>query len=204
MRYKTLLIVLLLVSCSDNYIIQRSSEDYFPLHTDDWWLYASTDDTVLVEVEPPDTLLQVECYPVSYNGVARYLAKYDESVSQYIHITYNYAGSDHTVLENFAVRIELPLVKGNAYQYYLADSVNVASQTIKGYYEITGLVVDYAYESDYGDVYEVNITTLESLITPDTSIVDTTDITEYYAPGIGMIRFEDATGEYHLIDYSSP
>jgi hypothetical protein len=204
MKYRILFIAILLISCSDNYIIQRASEDYFPLRTDDWWLYASADDTILVEVEPLDTLLQVECYPVSYNGVPRYLAKYDESISRYIHLIYNYAGSDHTVLENFVVRIELPLVKGNAYQYSLADSINVASQTISGYYEVTGLVVDYAYESEYGDVYELNITTIESLITPDTSIVDTTDITEYYAPGIGMIRFQDTTGEYHLIEYSTP
>ncbi|MCK4941510.1 hypothetical protein KAS45_05405 [candidate division WOR-3 bacterium] len=204
MRYNTLLIALLLISCSDNHIIQRSSEDYFPLRAGDWWRYASTDDTVLVEVEAVDTLLLVECYPVSYDGVARYLAKYDESISQYISVIYNYAGNDHTVLENFLVRIELPLVKGNAYQYSLADSITVANQLIKGQYEIIGLVVDYAYESDYGDVYEINITTVESLTTPDTSIVDTTDIIEYYAPGLGMIRFQDTAGEYHLIEYNTP
>jgi hypothetical protein len=204
MKYKFLLITLIVLFCSDNHIVQRAAEDYFPLREDSWWRYASDSDTVYVEVEPADTILQIECFPVSYNGVVRYLAKSDQGVSQYIRKIYNYAGNDHTVIESFVVRLELPFMKDNSYQYFLSDSIYVASQLVRAYYEVNVTVVDYTYDSDYGDVYEVDVMTIESLLAPATFLIDTTEVTEYYAPGIGMVRFIDDTIEYRLIDYNIP
>jgi hypothetical protein len=204
MKYRILLYVVLVIFCSDNHIIQRAAEDYFPLRAEYWWRYASGDDTLYVEVEPVDTILGIECYPVSYNGDVRYLSKFDSGVARYVRILYNYAGNDHTVTEDFIIRLELPLIADNSYQYRLSDSIYVANQLIKAHYEVEGNVVDYVYDSDYGDVYEVNITTIESLITPDTTIVDTNDFAEYYAPGVGMVRFIDGTSEYQLIEYETP
>lgn len=204
MKYRMLLLILLFIFCGNNHIVERAAEDYFPMRTDYWWRYASENDTLLVEVEPPDTLLQIECFPVSFNGAVRYLAKSYNAVSQYVRKTYNYAGADHIVLENFIVRIELPLIKGNAYQYYLNDSIYVADQLIRAHYETIGNVVDFIYESEYGDVYEVETITIESLTTPDTAIVDTSTVTEFYAPAVGMVRFTDSTSEYHLIEYNIP
>jgi hypothetical protein len=204
MKYRILPLILLIISCGNNHIVERAAEDYFPMRTDYWWRYASENDTLLVEVEPVDTLLQVECFPVSYNGAVRYLAKSDNAISQYVRKTYNYAGNDHIVLENFIIRIELPLIKGNTYQYYLADSIYVADQLIRAHYETIGNVVDFIYETEYGDLYEVNTITIESLITPDTAIVDTSTLTEFYAPDVGMIRFTNGTIEYHLIEHNIP
>ena len=108
------------------------------------------------------------------------------------------------MLEDFVVRIELPLVKGNEYHHVIRDSIYVADQLITAQYEIIGSVIDFANESAYGDVYQVEITTISAMITGDTSIIDTSGVIEYYAPDIGMIRFSDATGEYELIEYSIP
>lgn len=204
MKYRIMIFALLVMFCGDNHIVQRAAEDYFPLRAEYWWRYASEDDTIYVEVEPTDTLLQTECFPVSYNGVVRYLAKSDDGVLQYIKKTYNYAGNDHTVIEDFMIRIELPLIKDNTYQYGISDSIYVANQLIKASYEINGIVIDYAYDSDYGDIYEVNLTSIESMITPDTAIVDTIEVTEFYAPGVGMVRFLAGTSEYRLIEHSIP
>jgi hypothetical protein len=204
MKYKIILIILLMLFCSDNHIVQRAAEDYFPLGEDHWWRYASENDTVYVEVEPADTILQIECFPVSYNGVVHYLARSDQGISQYIRRIYNYAGNDHTVIEAFVVRLELPLIKDNNYQYFLSDSIYVANQLVRAYYEVNVTVVDYTYDSDYGDVYEVNVMTVESLVAPATFLIDTTEVMEYYAPGIGMVRFIDGTSEYSLIEYSIP
>ena len=195
---------MLIVFCSDNHIIQRAAEDYFPLRAEYWWRYASENDTLYVEVEPADTILGIEYYPVSYNGVVSYLSKFDNGVAQYVRKVYNYAGNDHTVIEDFIIRLELPLIADNAYQYRLSDSIYVANQLIKAHYEVDGIIVDYAYDSDYGDVYEVNIIIIEALITPDTSIVDTSEVTEYYAPGLGMVRLIDGTSEYDLLEYNTP
>ena len=204
MKSKILLFILLLVFCGDNHIIQRAAEDYFPLEEGSWWRYTSETDTVYVEVEPADTILQTECFPTAYNGAIRYLSKSDNGIHQYIKKTYNYAGNDHTVVEAFVIRIELPLIKGNSYQYRVADSIYVSGQLIKASYDIHGIVLDHAYESPYGDVYEVQLTTVDSLTTPDTSLVAATDVTEYYAPGVGMLRFLDGTSEYRLIEYYIP
>jgi hypothetical protein len=204
MKYKITLLILLIVYCGDNHIVERAASDYFPLQEGSWWMYGNGSDSVFVEVEPADTILQIECFPVSYNGAARYLVKSDESVSQYILKIYNLAGTDYTVLEDFITRIELPFIEGNDYHHVLRDSIFVADQLITAQYEIIGSVIDFAHESAYGDVYQVEITTIASMVTNDTSITDTSGVIEYYAPEIGMIRFRDATSEYELIEYSIP
>jgi hypothetical protein len=204
MNYKIALLFILIIACGDNHIIERAASDYFPLYEESWWLYSNGSDSVFVEVEPADTILQIECFPVSFNGNTRYLVKSYESVSQYVERIYNHAGTDYIVLEDFLVRIELPLIEGNNYHHVLRDSIYVADQLITAQYEVIGSVVDYAYESAYGDVYQVEITTISSMITGDTAIADTSGAIEYYAPSIGMIRFSDATSEYELIEYSIP
>ena len=204
MKYKYAFLIFLFIHCGDNHIVQRAAEDYFPLREGYWWQYSNQNDTILVEVEPLDTILQIECFPVSYNGTVEYLAKHDESISQYIIRLYNFAGIDYTLLEDFIVRIELPLVRGNSYRHVLTDSILVAGQLIRANYEVIGDVIDFAYEPEYGDVYEVRITTIETLIKPDTAHTDTTEFTEYYAPGVGMIGFRDTASEYNLIEYNIP
>jgi hypothetical protein len=204
MKYKIALVLLVIIYCADNHIIQRAAEDYYPLAEDCWWRYSNGTDSVYVETEPMDTLLQVACFPVSYNGNTKYLAKSDESISQYITRIHNYGGLDYTVLEDFIVRIELPLVKGNVYHHILSDSIYVANQVITAQHEVIGTVVDFVSESNYGDVYQLEIVTIESMITGDTSITDTTVVIEFYAPAVGMVRFSDATGEYELTDYNIP
>lgn len=204
MKYSFPLILLLLAGCGDNHIVQRSAEDYFPLRADSWWRYAGVNDTVLIEVEPKDTLLGTECFPVGRNGATVYLADHAGSVAQYVSTTFNLAGEDYTVVEGFVVRIELPLVQGNTYQHVLADSISVAGQSIRARHEFTGEVVGYDLESAYGDVYEVNIMTISYLAVDGNAVADTAVVTEYYAPGIGMIRFRDGTAEYELVEYNIP
>ena len=204
MKYKIALLGILIIACSNNHIVERAASDYFPLYEESWWLYSNGSDSIFVEVEPADTILRIECFPVSYNGTTFYLTKSYASVSQYIEKIYNHAGTDHTVLEDFIIRIELPLVKGNDYHHVIRDSIYVADQLITAQHEMIGSVIDYTNEPAYGEVYQVEITTISSMVTDDTSIIDTSGVIEYYAPGVGMIRFSDATSEYELIEYSIP
>ncbi len=204
MRYSLLLLILLIANCSDDHIIQRAAGDYFPLREGSWWQYADQSDTVSVEVEPPETLLQVECFPVSYNGTVKYLAKHDGSISQFIMRTYNFAGTDYTLLEDFIIRIELPLVEGNAYEHVLYDSIVVSGMVVKARYEVHGEVIDFAHDTAYGDIYEVSITTIETIVEPDSTRTDTAETTEFYADGVGMVRFADSTSTYELVDHYIP
>ncbi len=196
-----LVTLLFLLSC-ENHIIERAASDYFPFSEGNWWRYVSNNDTVLVKIEPPDTILQVECFPVSFGGYVKHLAKDSKAITEYINIVYNFAGDDYTIIDDFIMRIELPLVKGNAWEDSLVDSLNVSAQLIKAKYSISGRVTEYAYVDNFDcDVYTIELSTIELLTSPDTTLTDTSYVVEHYAPDIGLAQFENEDGEYTLIDY---
>ncbi len=194
-------IFLFFLAC-ENHIIERCASDYFPLAQGNWWRYVSNGDTLMVEVEPRDTILHVECFPVSFGGNIEYLAKNSESIVEYVEIVYNFSGQDYTIIEDFIMRIETPLVDGNTWEDSLIDSLNVSGAWIKAKYYINGRITGFAYADDYeGDVYTIELETIETLMFPDTMIIDTSHVTEDYAPNTGLVRFHNEAGEYNLIEY---
>ncbi len=194
-------ILLFLLSC-DNYIIERASSDYFPIEEGNWWHYVRDSDTLIAEVEPLDTILQIECFPITFGGYLKYWSEDYGSISEYINIIYNFSGDDYTIIEDFIVRIELPLIDGNTWEDSLVDSLNISGEWIHAKYNISGRVSGFSYSENFdGDVYTIELNTIESLISPDTTIIDSNYVVEDYAPDIGLVRFENGDGEYTLIDY---
>ena len=195
-----ILIVILLTVCSDN-IIQRASSDYFRFHEGNWWQLANDQDTIIVDIEAVDTLLQIECYPVSYGGYTKYLVQNPDAILEYANAIYHYNGADHTIFEAFVERIELPLIDGNTWRDSLIDSVLIAGTWVKASIYLDGSVTGFENMSGYGDVYTVEINTVETVISPDTTYSDTFDILESFAPGIGFVHLENSSGIFDLIDY---
>ena len=115
---KLAVLFIVLVSCQD-YIVERSASDYFPLSEGNWWQYSRDalydPMTILVEVEALDTVVQVECYPVNFSDGTRFYARDSKGISEYVRITHTFSGNDYTIAEGFVRRLELPLVKGSAY-----------------------------------------------------------------------------------------
>lgn len=196
----SILVSFLSVNCGDN-IIQRAASDYFLYREGNWWQLAGDQDTMLVEVEAVDTLLQVECFPVSFGGYTKHLTKRPDAISQYIKVTTNFGGADHTVIEDFIKRIELPLVDSNTWQDSLVDSVFVSGAWVKAKFYVSGSILGFETIGGYGDVYSIEIRNIEVIISPDTMMIDTIDVLEDYAPDIGLVRFEHADGIFDLIDY---
>ncbi len=202
MRFRFSILLALFLFCSNDHFVQRTSRDYFFFEEGNWWRYASNDDTVLVEVEPPDTILQIEFFPVSFGGYTKYLAEEPDAIIEYVNILYNFAGDDYTMIDDFIMRIELPLVDGHVWEDSLVDSLDVSGQLIQAKYAVSGGVTEFTYDEDFdGDVYTVEIISIETLISPDTTVVDSNYIVEYYAPDIGLVRFDTEEGAYTLIDY---
>jgi hypothetical protein len=203
-RILGILSCVLLFSC-DNYIIERSASEYFPYKEGNWWRYSNNSvyepQVLLVEVSSKDTILQRECYRVSFSGDIRYLAKGNKSISEYIAIIQHFSGDEDTIVEGFMKRIEFPLLKGNSYQDSLCDSLDYFGDWVKGKYEIEGLVADHEYDKLYGDIYKVVLTTIMTITSSDTTIVETGHMVEFYAPHIGLVRFSDNEGEYNLVEY---
>jgi len=195
-----ILFILLFAACENN-IIQRAASDYFQYREGNWWQLASTQDTMMVEVEAVDTLLQIECFTVSFGGYPKYLFKKPNAISQYIKIIHNFGGEDYIVVENFVKRIELPLVNGNAWQDSLVDSIFISGAWVKAKFYIIGSISGFESVGGYGDVYTIAIKNVEIVILPDTVITDTIDVIEAYAPDIGLVRFEDNDGVFDLINY---
>lgn len=202
MRFRFSILLALFLFCSNDHFVQRTSRDYFFFEEGNWWRYASIDDTVLVEVEPPDTILQIEFFPVSFGGYTKYLAEEPDAIIEYVNILYNFAGDDYTMIDDFIMRIELPLVDGHVWEDSLVGSLDVSGQLIQAKYAVSGGVTEFTYDEDFdGDVYTVEIISIETLISPDTTVVDSNYIVEYYAPDIGLVRFDTEEGAYTLIDY---
>lgn len=202
MRFRFSILLALFLFCSNDHFVQRTSRDYFFFEEGNWWRYASIDDTVLVEVEPPDTILQIEFFPVSFGGYTKYLAEEPDAIIEYVNILYNFAGDDYTMIDDFIMRIELPLVDGHVWEDSLVGSLDVSGQLIQAKYAVSGGVTEFTYDEDFdGDVYTIEITSIETLISPDTTVVDSNYIVEYYAPDIGLVRFDTEEGAYTLIDY---
>lgn len=196
------LLAFLLLSC-DNYIIQRAASNYFPLVEGNWWRYVSGDDTLFIEIEPLDTILNVECFPVSANGYITYRTKNDDAISDYVNVVYSFSGETYTIIEDFIVRIELPLLDGNIFTDSLIDSLELFGEWVKATYHTSGEVLNDEYTSNLysGDVYRVEISIHQTLIAPDTTIIHEYYEEELYAPDIGLIQYRTLDGEYDLIAY---
>jgi len=196
---------LLLFSSCKNYIIERSASDYFPLKEGIWWNYTNDDlynpVSINITIEPPDTILQRECYPFNVSGEFHYYSEDQEGIKEYIKIIKNYGGSDYTILEGFVFRLELPFVTGNRFVDSLVDSLNFFGQWIKARYVINVLVSDYQQDKIYGEVYRVIINRHQSIITQDSTVSKEEYIEEYYAPDIGMIEFKNSEGRFRLKDF---
>jgi len=192
---------LIILSCGE-YIIQRATSDYFQYETGNWWQLIGEADTLFVEVETPDTMRQEEVIPVSYNGIGHFVFEAEEAIYEYVSVVYNFAGSDYLVIDDFIGRIELPLVNGNTWHDSLVRSIDVSGQQITARYDLIGTITDCQYNEAYdGDVYMIEIATALLMETPDTTIIDSLNILEVYAPGIGIIRYRDDTDDYILNDY---
>lgn len=193
---------MLLVACSNNHFVQRAASDYFPLEQGNIWYYALDNDTIVVEVEPPDTLLSRECYPVSFGGYTRWFAKESDAVDEYVKIVHFFSGDEYTILEDYIARMELPFVEDNAWQDSLVDSLQILGQWITAKYYVDGEVISYYYDDNYdADVYACLMTTTMMLITPDTTMTETHLYEETYAPEIGLIDFDHGDGTYSLVEY---
>jgi hypothetical protein len=196
--------LLIVLSCS-NAFIERTASTYFPLDEGNWWRYADSvlynPSMVFLSVEAKDTVMQVECFRVSWSGDLTYYMKSDEGIREYVKIVHNISGVDHTIAEGFVLKTELPFVAGNHFQDVLCDSLELSGIKVKARYAVDGFVSDYEDDELYGSVYRLIIAVEEIIELPDTVYAHQYSVDEYYAPDIGLVRFRNDKGFFSLIEY---
>lgn len=198
----TIFIIGTVMLCCDSHLVQRASSDYFCLDEGNWWFLLSASDTLLMEVESVDTLLQRECIPVNSNGYVDYLILDDDAVRQYVRMVHYFSGEEHTIIESYVVRIALPLVDGNVWSDRLLDSLYIFDQWVRASYYVKGEVLACEYSEAYGgDVYSIRLETITSYDSADSVSVDSSYVTEEYAPNLGIIRVIRTDGDYLLADH---
>ena len=196
-----LAIFVVLISC-DNRIIERSSSDYFPFKEGNWWSYYNGQDTTYIEVLDPDTLLELETMTISFGGEIRHWLMSDAAIEEYAEVVYYHTGIAYPIIQEFFMRNELPLVNGYWFGDSMTDSIMISGVNVRAYFSYEARVVDYQYQAEYdADVYHVTHQMAKTIESPDTIITVSHNREEYYAPGIGIVRFVDNTGDYSLIDY---
>jgi hypothetical protein len=199
-----LLIAVLSTGCQDR-IIERSSYKYYPLDEGNWWRYSDNSlydpQSVIIEVESLDTLLEKECYSVSISGNVVYYTETDRGVSEYAHITYTFSGSEYTIVEGFVDWLELPMVSGNQWKDSVCGNLSISGNDIHAKHIVDVLVSEYTVEELYGSVYKVVRTISDIVVSPDSTVETIYTTEEYYAPNIGLIRFHNQEGEFSLVEY---
>ncbi len=200
--YLCLLAVLITLVGCDNRIIERTAGDYFPFRDNCWWSYYNGQDTVFIEVLEPDTVLGIETMTVNFSGDMKRWIKSKGMIEEYVELTYYHTGIPYPVIQDFFVRNELPFVNGYVFSESMTDSITISGITVRAEFYFESRVVGYQYQETYdADVYQVSYQSVKTLDTPDSTVIDTAVWDEYYAPGIGIVRFVDNTGDYSLIDY---
>ncbi|OGC40528.1 hypothetical protein A2Y85_01395 [candidate division WOR-3 bacterium RBG_13_43_14] len=197
-----LFVVLIALIACDNRIIERAASDYFPFKDSRWWVYYNGQDTVYIEVLDPDTTLGQETMTVSFGGDIKHWIKSDAAIEEYVEILYYHTGIAYPVIQDFFVRNELPLVNGYVFSDSIVDSIMISGITVKADFSFESRVVGFQYQDDYdADIYHISYQMVKTLDSPDTTVINAMTWEEYYAPGVGIVRFVDSTGDYSLIDY---
>lgn len=190
-----------MLSCEEH-LIQRATADYFQYEPGNWWQLIGEADTLFIEIELSDSILQEEVIPVSYNGIGHFVFEADEAVYEYVSVVYTFSGSEYLVIDDFIEKLELPLIAGNTWEDSLIGSIEVSGQQIVACYNLTGSITGCQYHETYdGDVYTIEIQSALRIETPDTLIIDSLSILESYAPGVGIIRFRNEHDDYMLTDF---
>ncbi len=197
-----LMIVLIGSIGCDNRIIERSAGDYFPFKKDNWWAYYNGQDTIRVEVLDPLTVLGREAVTVSFGGDFRYWLISNKAVEEYVEIVYCHGGTAYPIIEDFYVRNERPLVSGYYFRDSILDSIMIAGIKVRADFVFETRVAGFEYHAEYdADVYHITFQMMKRIDSPDTVIVETLNRDEYYAPGIGIVRYVDDAGDHILVDY---
>jgi hypothetical protein len=194
--------LLLIINCSDDWLLYRTSSDYFPLKTGDEWVYEKNGTITTIETLTDTTAYGLACSHLIRNFGDEYWSKENGDVKKLIFRTVDYGGTDYVLQQSWLLEYRLPFVIGNYWSETFNDTVVILGDTFRLHQTMWRKVVQIAdlsvpagsfyqtYKLEYSETFSLNDSTEEY------------SGFEWFAPGIGLIKRVINNSDEVLIDYS--
>jgi hypothetical protein len=198
-------LLLIVLGCDlNNGILQRAADSYFPLVTNWEWTYRYSDGTTsIVKVRGDSAAYNYPCTVVENDFQEQYWIIEHGQVRRFVNYKVNVGGTDYPLEQRYRQYYILPFITGNAWAESFTDTVDVLGESIAFSHNIRGQVARDTVISvpagQFRGCYEVDLT--EVVIGLD---ADTTFASEWYAPGIGLVRRVQGETVQELESYQIP
>ncbi|MEO0005158.1 MAG: hypothetical protein ABIK49_04065 [candidate division WOR-3 bacterium] len=202
MRFKPILItVLIFLGCSDM-LLYRSGANYFPLPQGATWKYLFENDTIYVQVDTsPAVIANRNCIRVYRNFAPEYYTVSPTEIEKLIITEIPRPNKPDTVEFRFGLRYRQPLVLGDSFQDSFDTTLFWGQDTVKFLHSLRVRVsaIDSVLvpAGKFYDCYRLEF--CEMVVKPETTI---TQWIEFLAPDVGVVKREYHSGEKEcLIEY---
>lgn len=203
-------IILLMAGCQRESNLFRLNEDYFPTpDTGSYWTYTNgqTNDQVIISVNEIDLFYEGRyCYQWIWNNENVYLWKDDNNIYSYQLRQKYFGGDGWDVEKRWAPLFRLPFLDGDHWQDNYHNSVNILGDIfqIDIVTEVkVSLIGDVATpSSSFSNCYKITyIRNINEQSTLLGNLTEADSVHFWLAPGVGIVKFQDSTGEFTLTDY---
>ncbi len=203
--------ICLLLSCRSESLFHRLSDDYLPYdNINSRWVYRVTgQDTLTVEwtVTAREAVGGREAFRIeSTEGDFHYALESDALLEFVTHTVLSF-GEELVLEERWRTRLERPLNLGNRWEDTFENHLDDQGVTYSIQSSIEGMVEDIETVLTpvdfFEECYRVRLDIRSQITLPAGKVEEErTRMTEWYAPGVGMVRREIEDGDtWQLTDY---
>lgn len=194
---------LLFSNCTQDFLLERTGADYFPLAQGNTWIYESrssqmgwdesrgeSTDTITLKVTGTATVAQREAWLIERDGYPTYWWKSDRRIDKFLCETDFFDGEEDTIFSAWIPWLHIPFVLGETKSYSFTQQTELPHDTI-----LIQLHIDYKVDSLHGSDYKIKIKLVKNTFSNYGEFFDTTIYEEWYSQEIGMSH---RYTEYHF------
>ncbi len=204
---RNLFIILSLVFfCCENPVIYRMSANYFPLETKgNSWEFESESGATLLLLSSGETIEGGrECFLIERNYFPEHWYKDSKELAKYEVEYYDFGGERITLASQWIRYLELPLIEGNSWNDTLEAVKNVfgerVQRTVVSYGKVEGIELVEVQAGRFSQCYKIGVKRFRETYVNSTLLEsDTTLKYEWYAPDVGLVRFDENGDVYSLV-----
>lgn len=208
MRYKSqiskLVTCALVVLCScDDWILFRSTQDYFPLKSGTLMKYEVGKDTIIFEVLGDSVVSELPCIVAIRDFNEEYWIKDKDRIRKFVEIESIRFGEKFPIERRFRIYYELPLIIGNSWTNEFSDTIDILGDTIRFTHKIFGKVLGLdKLSTPAGDFFEVyHLEIIEEFKQNNSKTTLRRD--EWFAPGVGLVKRITSNSQEILVEFKN-